>query len=89
MTDGVKALKRLFIENVDAYFPYRRIGEKVINERSPYQFDANAYAFDTCAVAGTGGILLKGEHGDAINAHEAVFRMNMGVTAGFEKHVGS
>ena len=45
--------------------------------------------FDTCAVVGNGGVLVHDEYGEAIDAHDAVFRFNDGPTATFEKLVGS
>ncbi|KAL5974650.1 glycosyltransferase 29 [Asimina triloba] len=54
-----------------------------------YGFTGRNHLYSSCAVLGNSGILLKSEHGDLIDAHEAVFRLNNARTDGFEKHVGS
>lgn len=56
------------------------------------------HRFDTCAVVGNSGVLLKTMQsgilkrekpaGDFIDAHEAVFRFNEAPTRGYEVHVG-
>ena len=43
----------------------------------------------TCAVVGNAGALLKANNGTAIDAHDAVFRLNLAPTKGYEQHVGS
>ena len=43
----------------------------------------------SCAVVSNAGSLLDSLHGDAIDAHSCVFRMNRAPTAGYEAHVGS
>ncbi|XP_059627518.1 beta-1,6-galactosyltransferase GALT29A [Cornus florida] len=45
--------------------------------------------YSNCAVVGNSGILLKSEHGELINSHEAVIRLNNARTTGFEPKVGS
>ncbi|KAK9814164.1 hypothetical protein WJX72_001483 [[Myrmecia] bisecta] len=45
--------------------------------------------FNTCAIVGNSGILLKYEFGAEIDAHDMVMRFNVGPTKGFEEHVGS
>lgn len=46
--------------------------------------------YKTCAVVGNGGIILENPYnGYTIDQHDAVFRINEGPTAGFEKYVGS
>lgn len=42
-----------------------------------------------CAVVGNSGNLLQSGHGDQINSHDTVIRMNKAVTRGFEKDVGN
>ncbi|XP_053292032.1 ST3 beta-galactoside alpha-2,3-sialyltransferase 8 [Pleuronectes platessa] len=42
-----------------------------------------------CAVVGNSGNLRESGHGDLINSHNSVIRMNKAVTRGFEKDVGS
>eukprot|EP00240_Pyramimonas_obovata_P000960 CAMPEP_0118940456 /NCGR_PEP_ID=MMETSP1169-20130426/31452_1 /TAXON_ID=36882 /ORGANISM="Pyramimonas obovata, Strain CCMP722" /LENGTH=548 /DNA_ID=CAMNT_0006884943 /DNA_START=200 /DNA_END=1846 /DNA_ORIENTATION=+ len=44
--------------------------------------------FETCAIVGSSGHLLKFEKGPEIDAHELVLRFNSAPTRGFEKHVG-
>lgn len=44
--------------------------------------------FKSCAVVGNSPNLLGQKHGARIDAHEAVFRMNLGPTKGFEADVG-
>ena len=47
--------------------------------------------YSTCAVVGNSGILLNNQtsYGGFIDSHDAVFRLNNAVTAGFEAQVGS
>ncbi|XP_026427523.1 beta-1,6-galactosyltransferase GALT29A-like [Papaver somniferum] len=45
--------------------------------------------YDSCAVVGNSGILLKNEYGDMIDKHEFVIRLNNARTRGYEKNVGS
>ncbi|XP_077582003.1 ST3 beta-galactoside alpha-2,3-sialyltransferase 8 [Stigmatopora nigra] len=42
-----------------------------------------------CAVVGNSGNLLKSGHGELIDSHASVIRMNKAVTRGFEKDVGN
>eukprot|EP00899_Mesostigma_viride_P009349 jgi/Mesvir1/18415/Mv14285-RA.2 len=44
--------------------------------------------YNLCAVVGNGGSLLLHKWGADIDAHDAVFRFNGGVTQGFQDHVG-
>jgi hypothetical protein len=43
----------------------------------------------TCALVGNSGALLGSAYGAEIDAHDAVVRINSGLTAGYERHVGS
>ena len=45
--------------------------------------------FGTCAVVGNAPSLLKFSFGEEIDAHDAVFRINLAPTKSYEKHVGS
>lgn len=65
----------------------------------PYQFPTKLLdhlpmeepllAYKTCAVVGNSGITLVHAAGKEIDAHDAVFRMNLAPVRGFEEHVGS
>lgn len=46
------------------------------------------WKFDTCAIVGNSGITLLKEYGQEIDAHDAVIRINMAPTHGFEPYVG-
>ena len=43
----------------------------------------------SCAVVGSSAALLQSEHGQRIDAHEAVIRVNVAKTVGYERHVGT
>ena len=45
--------------------------------------------FGTCAVVSSAPSLLKFSFGEEIDAHDAVFRINLAPTKSYEKHVGS
>ncbi|KAI3944847.1 hypothetical protein MKW92_002214 [Papaver armeniacum] len=45
--------------------------------------------YDSCAVVGNSGILLKNEYGGVIDKHEFVVRLNNARIRGYEKNVGS
>ena len=45
--------------------------------------------FNSCAIVGSAGLLLTQNFGDAIDAHDAIFRFNIAPVKGFERHVGS
>lgn len=55
----------------------------------PRHEDARAQRFRTCAVVGSSPEALLYEDGAEIDAHDAVFRSNLAVTAGYEKYVGN
>lgn len=44
--------------------------------------------YKSCAVVGNSGILLNNEHGDLIDSHEVVIRLNNARTGSFERYVG-
>jgi len=48
-----------------------------------------AFAFRTCALVGNAGGLLFARRGAAIDAHEAILRINQGPVQGYEPWVGS
>ncbi|PIA59011.1 hypothetical protein AQUCO_00400099v1 [Aquilegia coerulea] len=50
---------------------------------------SNSNKYASCAVVGNSGILLKSEHGQLIDSHEIVIRLNNARTKGFEQNVGS
>ncbi|KAK3250889.1 glycosyltransferase 29 protein [Cymbomonas tetramitiformis] len=45
--------------------------------------------FGTCAVVGNSGMLLKRRQGAEIDSHDAVLRINLAVTKGYEVYVGT
>ena len=67
------------------------------NETTQYVFPAGVFDhlpleepnwhYKTCAVVGNSGIVLLKEKGEEIDAHEAVFRLNLAPVRGFEKYV--
>jgi hypothetical protein len=46
------------------------------------------WKFSTCAIVGNSGITLLKEYGPEIDGHDAVIRINMAPTRGFEPYVG-
>ncbi|GAB2274624.1 Belongs to the glycosyltransferase 29 [Dionaea muscipula] len=45
--------------------------------------------YSSCAVVGNSGILLNNDHGELIDSHEAVIRLNNARIQAFKRHVGS
>ncbi|XP_074565642.1 sialyltransferase-like protein 1 [Curcuma longa] len=45
--------------------------------------------YPTCAVVGNSGILLKADHGDLIDSHHLVIRLNNARISGYRRHVGA
>ncbi|GAB2285546.1 Belongs to the glycosyltransferase 29 [Dionaea muscipula] len=45
--------------------------------------------YSSCAVVGNSGILLSHDHGELIDSHEAVIRLNNARIEAFKRHVGS
>ena len=58
-------------------------------EKLPEEDPLGSVVFETCAIVGSSGILLKHSHGADIDSHDVVFRFNSATTKGFEKHVGA
>ncbi|XP_068659722.1 beta-1,6-galactosyltransferase GALT29A-like [Aristolochia californica] len=54
-----------------------------------YGLSSSDRKYDSCAVVGNSGILLKNDHGPLIDGLEIVIRLNNARTKGFERHVGS
>ncbi|KAI3933850.1 hypothetical protein MKX01_028176 [Papaver californicum] len=54
-----------------------------------YGFRNSDRKYDSCAVVGNSGILLKIDYGDMIDNHEFVIRLNNARTRGYEKNVVS
>lgn len=55
----------------------------------PDEDPLGSVVFETCAIVGSSGILLKHSHGADIDSHDVVFRFNSATTKGFEKSVGA
>ena len=51
--------------------------------------DGRKYLYETCALVGNGGSVLRKKFGTYINNHDAVVRFNMAPIVGFEQHVGN
>ena len=58
-------------------------------EKLPEEDPLGSVVFETCAIVGSSGILLKHSHGADIDSHDVVFRFNSATTKGFEKNVGA
>ncbi|KAI6685303.1 hypothetical protein NL676_031216 [Syzygium grande] len=66
---------------------YQRLVKHPLDRRGGSAVSDRRYA--SCAVVGNSGILLQGEHGELIDSHEAVIRLNNAKIKGFERNVGS
>ena len=51
--------------------------------------DGKKYQYETCALVGNGGSVLRKKFGTYINNHDIIVRFNMAPIAGFEQHVGN
>lgn len=51
--------------------------------------DSDHRRYNSCAVVGNSGILLNADHGELIDGHELVIRLNNAITAGYSRNVGS
>ncbi|XP_073003811.1 sialyltransferase-like protein 1 [Typha latifolia] len=54
-----------------------------------YGYPDTRRPYATCAVVGNSGVLLGSGHGDVIDGHDLVIRLNNARTAGFARDVGS
>lgn len=54
-----------------------------------YGLKDSSEPYGTCAVVGNSGILLGSNHGELINSHEFVIRLNNARVTGYERDVGS
>lgn len=100
--DYTEVLQQLFIPRTPSW-ANSRVNRLVVNQQAPdNKYDKGHEGpaswmpeedltadYKTCAVVGNGGILLLDSYGEAIDAHDAVFRFNDGPTAGFHEHVGT
>jgi len=80
-------VKRILVtkaQNSNKYHPSGKNNPEVLPAD-----DLHEKQFKTCAVVGNGGSNLNANYGEAIDAHDAVFRFNDGPTVGFENKVGS
>ena len=81
---NVKRILVTKMENSNKYHPSGKNNPEVLPGE-----DLPEKQFTSCAVVGNGGSNLNANYGDAIDAHDAVFRFNDGPTVGFENKVGS
>ena len=81
---NVKRILVTKMENSNKYHPSGKNNPEVLPAE-----DLHEKQFTSCAVVGNGGSNLNANYGDAIDAHDAVFRFNDGPTVGFENKVGS
>ncbi|CAA6660685.1 unnamed protein product [Spirodela intermedia] len=51
--------------------------------------DTATQRYGSCAVVGNSGILMRKEHGDLIDGHDLVIRLNNARTVGYQRNVGS
>lgn len=51
--------------------------------------DTATQRYGSCAVVGNSGILMRKEHGDLIDGHDLVIRLNNARTLGYQRNVGS
>ena len=80
-------VKRILVtkaQNGNKYHPSGKNNPEVLPAE-----DLREKQFKSCAVVGNGGSNLNANYGEAIDAHDAVFRFNDGPTVGFENKVGS
>lgn len=70
------------------HLAYAREAEKMSNLMASVPDEPAPPRCQSCALVSNAGILRKREYGEAIDAHECVWRMNRAPTKGFEKHVG-
>ena len=60
----------------------------LLPKKDPFTYPKRVF-YRTCAVVGNSGLLLSYRLGSEIDAHDAVIRINAGVTSGFEESVGN
>ncbi|KAK8929001.1 hypothetical protein KSP39_PZI017796 [Platanthera zijinensis] len=74
-------------------FPLEIMPELVELVKRPLDLHAGGpdsnHRYNTCAVVGNSGILLNSDHGNLIDGHDLVIRLNNALTNGYHRYVGS
>lgn len=87
-----------FRRHLRDWFRQRRFQPSVMSDLVPLvktpidrhnSLPATTARYSSCAVVGNSGILLKREHGELIDSHDMVIRLNNARISGYHRNVGS